>query len=105
MTLVIARTQIERLHAWPSCPHEEVAYLRSSHRHVFHITAKKKVEGHDREIEFIMLKHQIEAFVKELPFNLGSASCEDLASLLVGKFQLHSCEVSEDGENGAEVFA
>jgi hypothetical protein len=62
-TEVFCTTQIEGTHNWPSCPYDEVDYLRVPHRHVFHIKAYKPVTHSDRDVEFIMLKHQIRNYL------------------------------------------
>jgi hypothetical protein len=111
-TEVFCTTRFEAIHCWPSCPIEEVAYLRDPHRHVFHIKAYKRVTHGDRDVEFIWLKHQIEKYIRDTyefseVYNciyLGPASCEMIASNIANQFDLSQCECSEDGENGAVVF-
>lgn len=120
---VFCTLQIEGIHHWPSCPFEEVAYLRDPHRHMFHIKAYKNVSHHDRDTEFLMLKHRIEAYLlteygQEIKHDtgwytgwaicdnkrvceFGAMSCEMIAKELINEFDLSRCEVSEDGENGA----
>jgi len=118
-TEVYCTLQVEGTHSWPRCPFDEVAYLRDTHRHVFHIKAYKKVTHSDRDVEFIMLKHQLTVWLrshyvpafKDLPNNIGdfcvhvfgAKSCEMLAEELINEFDLSRCEVNEDGENGAIV--
>ena len=107
---VFCTLQIEGTHNWPGCPFKEVAYLKHSHRHVFHIKAFKTVTHDDRDVEFIMLKHKINKHFHDNHFNdmsqmmeFGPMSCEMIAKELITKFNLSRCEVSEDGENGAIV--
>lgn len=108
---IFCTLQIEGIHHWPDCNIEEVSYLSNPHRHMFHIKAHKLV-GHDnRDIEFIKLKHDIEAFMyasymdETLQLaNFEDKSCEMLARELCLEFGLNRCEVSEDGENGAIVY-
>jgi hypothetical protein len=111
-TVVMASLQIAGVHCWPQCPFPEVSYLRLLHRHVFHIRAKKVVTHEDRDVEIITLKRDITKFLKDsLPIfkessdelNFGSMSCETIALLVAKNFELESCSVLEDGENGAEV--
>jgi len=109
-TEVYCTLQVEGTHNWPECPFEEVAYLRVPHRHVFHIKAYKNVSHDDRDVEFIMLKHQIKEFFydgwwnsEQRLFEFGAMSCEMIASRLISEFDLSRCEVSEDNENGAIV--
>lgn len=109
-TNIVVSTQVEGLHHWPDCPIQEVQYLNSMHRHMFHIKAKKKVEHDDRDIEIIQFKHDIIQYLdnKYMDYNhrclmFGAKSCEMIAKELVEEFELSYCEVLEDGENGAEV--
>lgn len=113
---VYVTLQVEGIHNWPGCPFDEVAYLRDPHRHMFHIKAHKVVTHSDRDVEFIMLKHQIEQYLLDkyangpqngcYGFNVclfGAMSCEMIAKELIDEFDLYKCDVSEDGENGAVV--
>jgi len=114
---VYCTLQIEGTHNWPGCPFEEVDYLRVPHRHMFHIKAHKLVTHSDRDVEFIMLKHQIQRYLIGRYWSgwenhtagrtakglceFGAMSCEMIAEELINQFDLCRCEVSEDGENGA----
>lgn len=111
---VVVKFQFEGIHCWPKCPIEEVAFLRSKHRHIFHVKAVKEVSHNDRDVEIIWLKRQMEEFVYsdligDDGYDLGSLSCEDIAEILIKNFGLSACEVLEDGENGAylvqDIFA
>lgn len=105
-TVVFCKVLFEGVHCWPDCPFDEVDYLRDPHRHIFHITAYKEVFHDDRDIEFIMLKHQVQSFLnEEYPGGLfGAKSCEMLGRELMEKFDLVQVEVSEDGENGSVMY-
>lgn len=106
---VFCTLQVEGTHNWPNCPFDEVAYLRDTHRHVFHIKAYKLVTHSDRDVEFIMLKHKIQDYLIDTYYTepnlcvFGAKSCEMIAEELINRFDLSRCEVSEDGENGAIV--
>ena len=109
-TEVYCTFEVEGLHHWPGCPLTEVYYLKDLHRHVFHFKAYKQVRHDDRDIEFIVMKHKLLDYLRNLYFNsatnlheFGAQSCEMLAKELISKFDLSRCEVSEDGENGAIV--
>jgi len=117
-TEVYCTLAIEGTHCWAECPFPEVAYLRDPHRHMFHIKAYKEVTHADRDVEFIMLKHRIDTYIKDrymekavndgfshLLCVFGSMSCEMLAEELIEEFNLSRCEVNEDNENGAIVTA
>lgn len=114
-TNIIIKLQFEGLHQWPGVVEhkelEEVHFLASLHRHVFHITAKKEVTHDDRDIEIIKLKRNILEYLHRRYWTenanthyLGSMSCEMLAKELAKFFGLNYCEVLEDGENGAEFI-
>ncbi len=110
ITEVYCTLKTEGIHLWSHCPLDEVEYLRNPHRHLFHIKAFKKVSHDNRDVEFIVLKHKLEAYLyfhyfeKSLKLcDFGEMSCEMIAKELISKFDLSSCEVSEDGENGAIV--
>jgi hypothetical protein len=107
---VFCTLQIEGEHNWPECPYEEVSYLRSPHRHVFHVKAVAAVDHNNRDVEFILLKHNILEYLNQCYYNkerrihvFGSKSCEMIASELLVAFNLQQVEVNEDGENGAIV--
>jgi len=40
---IIIKTQFEALHCWPDCPYEDVEFLKNSHRHIFYVTVKFKI--------------------------------------------------------------
>lgn len=110
---IIVNLQIEGTHQWSACPIEEVSFLKEKHRHIFHIECKKSVTHHDREIEIIQLKRKIQYFLIDMygidfrranGCDFGELSCEQIATILLNKFELNYCKVLEDGENGAEIF-
>lgn len=105
LTVVYCTVFFEGIHCWPTCPFEEVKYLRDPHRHIFHIKAFKQVFHDDRDVEFIMLKHKVEDYLK-VTFpqgQMGATSCEMLGRDLMEQFDLIEVDVSEDGENGAFI--
>lgn len=109
MITVISSLQVAGIHHWPDCPLYDVSYLRDLHRHVFHIKVEKLVD-YSREVEIIMLKQDVEKYLMnhygnedKTICNFGSMSCENIAEELMGRFNLISCEVLEDGENGARI--
>jgi hypothetical protein len=104
---VFCKLEIEGIHRWDGCDIPEVEYLKNDHRHLFFIKAIADVTHSNRCIEFIKLKHQIEDYVKIVYWRddyqccyFGSMSCEMIAEELINRFNLSSCEVSEDDENG-----
>lgn len=117
-TKVVVSLQVEGVHCWADCPIEDVLFLRDPHRHMFHIKATKVVSHDDRDVEIIMLKRAMKhnllvlysdktkaALSIEEPLFFGTMSCEMIARHLLEKFELSSCEVLEDGENGAILEA
>lgn len=105
---VFCSLQIEGIHYWKDCPLDEVNYLKHPHRHMFGITAFVDVSHNNRDVEFICLKHRIYDYLIKRYGQLGSGacyfggkSCEMIAEELINKFNLSSCSVDEDGENGA----
>lgn len=105
-TVILVRNRFESLHCWPEAP-DEVFYLRSMHRHVFHIDSEIEV-GHDnRELEFIMVQHAIDDFLKGKSWDFWT-SCETIAKTLA-KFIYETygdrdivVAVREDNEHGAK---
>lgn len=108
-TSIMVRLAIIGYHQWPEAP-DDVAFLRSKHRHIFHIECIKKVVGLNREIEIILFKNDIRKHLESSYLNhldgldFGNKSCEMIASDLVFHFGLSECRVLEDGENGATVI-
>lgn len=109
-TTVYTTFQVAGIHCWPECPFEEVNYIRFFHRHLFNFDCGFLVEHSDRDIEFIMKKHEIMGYLVEKYWdstynccNFGTMSCEMIAVELCKKFGCTYAEVSEDGENGAIV--
>lgn len=112
---IVVKTQYEGIHCWPEAP-DEVKFLRSLHRHIFNVEVEVEVHNDDRDIEFIMLKHQINHWLS-LQFDdngvwqMGRLSCEQVAEMVIDLVQERlrnatrkiTCRVDEDGENGAAV--
>lgn len=103
-TRVFCRTRFEGFHRWPEAP-EEVGFLRSLHRHEFHVEVTVDVDHDDRDVEFILLKRQTDQAIERLKHtnDTKSWSCERWAQRLLHKLNASRVVVSEDGENGAVV--
>lgn len=114
---ITIRTQFEGIHCWPEAP-EEVKFLRDPHRHIFQIRANVEVDHNDRDVEFIMLKHRVDNWLKTMysqtsegsVWQMGRMSCEQVAEeainviqQFVGVHRTVTVFVSEDGENEAMV--
>ena len=109
---IFVTTQFEGLHRWKDAP-EEVDFLRSYHRHMFHVRLEVEVTVEDREIEFILLKRELEHLIQIMFVGRKmDESCESIARIIADFMTRDKhmcagravrCEVSEDGENGAAV--
>lgn len=112
MQFIIVRTQFEGIHCYPAAP-EEVAFLRHPHRHMFHVEVEIEVFHDDRELEFIMVKRDLDKFLQSIKAVL-TASCEMIACKIQSYIKeqypsgSHSrfvnVKVFEDGENGAYII-
>jgi len=110
---IIINLQVEGIHCWPDAGQFDVTvqFLEYPHRHIFHITCEKSVTHDDRDIEIILFKRAVRDYL-EITYmsptyamlDFGNMSCEMIARLLVKDFNLESCTVLEDGENGAKVM-
>lgn len=107
--LILVRTRFEGIHSWPDAP-EEVSFLRSPHRHEFHVELQITVTHNDRELEFILVKRALDKFISSWD-KLESRSCEMMAELIIewvhktyGLTRDVQCSVFEDGENGAVLL-
>jgi len=103
--IVFVRTKFVGFHRWKDAP-EVVSFLRNWHRHIFHVKIGVEVEGNNREVEFFIFQKQVEGYL-DLKYadQQFESSCEMIAQDLLDHFRATYCEVSEDGENGAHVFA
>lgn len=100
---IVINLQVEGIHQWDSCDLPDVMFLRSPHRHIFHITITKEVEHNERDIEIIMLKRSVLDYFGVQPVMFENKSCETIAEELLNKFNATSVTVLEDNENGATV--
>jgi hypothetical protein len=107
MFAIIINTQFSAIHCWPSCPIPSVSFLKTPHRHVFHVTMKKEVFHDDRDVEFINFKDQVDVWIKDVwdKQDIGSLSCEMMAKYLADRFDCFYVRVMEDNENGSEYHA
>lgn len=104
---VEVRFEFEGMHHWLDAP-KEVFFLKNLHRHMFHVRVRIEVFHDDREVEFILLKRELEKMSICSEFYLGERSCEMIAKIFYdyvkeykGRERDTEVEVSEDGENGA----
>ena len=108
MTIFVT-TQFEGLHRWKDAP-EATKFLRHFHRHLFHVRLTINVKHDDRELEFFDVKARLQRAVAVTISKGNTGSCEQIAIKLLNYLRGYfggrklTCEVSEDGENGAAVF-
>jgi hypothetical protein len=105
--------QREGIHCFPAAATdpklEDVAFLASPHRHIFHFRVAIDVFHDDRELEFIQFKRWLESLYVNTVLQLDYKSCEmiadDLYAQIAAKYPDRDVwiEVSEDGENGCYV--
>lgn len=104
---IFVKFQKEGIHSYPDAP-DEVAFLRNPHRHMFHFKVTLSVTHDDRDIEFIMLKRELEGLYTGV-MSVNYQSCEMLAGDLIKYINEKypgrhgSVEVNEDNENGAII--
>lgn len=113
MTFIIVKTQFEYVHYYKNAP-EAVSYLRHPHRHVFYVEAEIEVFDDDRELEFIIVKRDLNCYLNS--FIVGPDSCEMLAKAIqqylkkrwpapksLNRDRIVNVKVFEDNENGAYI--
>jgi len=88
---------------------DDVSFLASPHRHIFHFRVSITVWHNDRDIEFIQFKRWLESLYNSNVLELNYKSCEMIADDLYVKIAQRypnrdvQIEVSEDGENGCSI--
>jgi len=101
--------QKEGIHKYPDAP-EGVEFLKYPHRHMFHFRVELEVFHDDRDVEFILLKRELEGLYNEGTLQLDYKSCEMMADDLYTYINVNYpdrdviIEVSEDGENGTRAY-
>lgn len=102
--------QKEGIHKYPAAASDPklaaVSFLANEHRHIFHFRVELEVFHDDREVEFILLKREIEGLYNSGTLQLNNMSCEMIARELLSYIETYypgrDCrvDVSEDNENG-----
>jgi hypothetical protein len=105
--------QKEGIHKYPDAltnpALKDVSFLGYPHRHMFHFKVEVEVFHDDRDIEFILLKRELEGLFDSKILQLDFRSCEmiakDLHKYMVDKYPGRNLTitVSEDGENGCNL--
>lgn len=103
--------QEEGIHYYPGVENdmslEPVAFLAYRHRHMFHFNVRIEVFHDDRELEFIMVKRELQSLMRSDIARMNGKSCEmlavDIIEYITNKYPGRDivCKVFEDGENGA----
>lgn len=90
---------------------DDVSFLASPHRHIFHFKVYLEVFHDDRDVEFIQFKRWMQRLYNvDQVLNLDYKSCEMIADDLYNEIvktypgREVSIEVSEDNENGCLKF-
>lgn len=109
---VIVRYQTDGIHYYPAPP-PGVEFLGTKHHHRFDVEVSVQ-ETDDREVEFFILRSDIQEFFSQFPVSkgirdFGTMSCETIATEL-GKFlvtkgyRVVSVSVFEDNYAGSRVW-
>lgn len=119
MRMVWIKFRREGIHKYPAAATDpalatgdeyDVSFLANPHRHIFHFKIAIQVFHNDRDVEFIQFKRWCENLFDKGTLQLDYKSCEMLADDLhehIATRYPHRkivINVSEDGENGAEVI-
>lgn len=102
--------QKEGIHKYPAAATiPGVEFLQYPHRHMFHFRVDIEVFHDDRELEFILVKRELEGLYSNGVMQLDYKSCEMIAQELIQYINTKypnrniTVSVSEDNENGAVV--
>ncbi len=105
--------QKEGIHKYPAAATdpklEPVSFLAHPHRHMFHFRVELEVFHDDRDVEFILLKRELESLYSTGTLQLNNMSCEMLAKELLAYIHTYypgrdcTINVSEDNENGSTL--
>lgn len=106
--------QQEGIHQYPEAGTNpalaDVSFLQYPHRHMFHVRVELEVFHDDRDLEFILIKRELQGLFTSGVVNFNNSSCEMISDNLHGyisaKYPGRECiiEVSEDGENGSRTI-
>ena len=85
---------------------DDVSFLGSEHRHIFHFKVYLEVFHDDRDVEFIQFKRWMQRLYSSEVLELNHRSCEmiadELYNVIIATYPDREVwiEVSEDNENG-----
>jgi len=110
-TYIKVRTAFEGFHHYPNAGDIDprIKFLEDTHRHMFHVSVKISVTHHDRELEFFLVKWELEKFIAS--GNQDNSSCEMIGNRILaehlipiyGADRYYEVVVSEDGESDGIV--
>lgn len=112
LTSITVRVDVEGIHRYPAAAEDprlaDVSFLSFPHRHIFQIEATIQVFHDDRELEFILVKRDLQQAFGQGILQLDYKSCEminnDVAQYLANRYganRIYVVSTSEDGENKA----
>lgn len=109
-TYIKVSFQKEGIHKYPAAKDlPGVEFLQYPHRHIFHFYITMEVFHDDRDVEFILLKRELESLYTNGTMQLDYKSCEmicnDIIDYLENEYPNRGLqvEVYEDNENGGIV--
>lgn len=110
-TYIKIRTEFEGYHYYPNAGtlDPRIKFLESEHRHMFKVEVKISVTHLDRELEFFLVKWDLQDYIKDSKLN--HMSCEMIATDILenhlkpkyGVNRYYEIVVSEDGESDGIV--
>jgi len=108
-TIIGVQFKVEGFHSFPKAKEmfgEDVEFLGQRHRHQFGVLCEFEVFHDDRDKEFILLKREIQDYIKRNygePAEFRSMSCESIARDIFEAYDAEMVQVDEDGENYAKI--
>ena len=110
-TYIKVRTEFEGFHRYPQAGSIDprISFLENEHRHIFKVEVKISVTHLDRELEFFLVKWDLNKYLQG--GNMNHKSCEMIGSELLynhlipkyGSDRYYEIVVSEDGESDGIV--
>jgi len=110
-TFIKVRTEFEGFHFYPNASEidQRIKFLETEHRHMFKVDVKISVNHLDRELEFFLVKWDLQEFIESGKMN--HKSCEMIATDILddhlipkyGSNRYYEIIVSEDGESDGIV--
>jgi hypothetical protein len=110
-TYIKVRTEFEGFHYYPNAGSIDprIQFLENEHRHMFKVEVTISVTHLDRELEFFLVKWELQDFIKDGKMN--HKSCDMIATDILekhlipayGSNRYYEIVVSEDGESDGIV--